>query len=115
MAFLSGDDDLCLPSFSIGATGAIMSGTNLVAPWAVAIHRATKEGKWDEARDIFSNRLLPFIALYRGPDHPGPLKQALGLAGFPVGTGRPPLQPLGEERLSEIALVMQDLGLLARV
>ena len=46
-----------------------------------------------------------------GPDHPGPLKQAMGVAGFRVGTGRPPLRPISEDRLKAIALRLQALGL----
>lgn len=113
LAFLSGDDDLLLPFLSLGAPGAIMAGTNLAAPWAVALHRAARQGDWDGARELFYTRLLPFTALYRGPDHPGPLKELLGLAGFPVGAARPPLQPVGEARLAELARALRELGLAA--
>ncbi|OFV83011.1 MAG: 4-hydroxy-tetrahydrodipicolinate synthase [Acidobacteria bacterium RBG_16_64_8] len=115
LAFMSGDDDLCLPIWSIGAVGAFMASTNLVAPWAVACFKAAQTGDWDGARTLFFSRLLPFITLYRGPDHPGPLKQALTLAGFPVGTARPPLQPLSPERLSEMARALRELALLDQV
>ena len=112
LAFLSGDDDLCIALWSLGGKGAIMSSTNLTAPLAVSCFAAAQAGDWDTARDIFYSRLLPFIRLYRGADHPGQLKQALGLAGFAVGTGRAPLQPVNEQRLEEIEQGMRELGLI---
>jgi 4-hydroxy-tetrahydrodipicolinate synthase len=112
LAFLSGDDDLCLPSFAIGATGAIMAASNLVPSWPVGILKAVQKSEWDEARALFS-RLLKIVALYVGPDHPGPLKQIMGRAGFPVGIGRPPLHPVSAERLAYIDQVLRELGLLA--
>src|SRR5690606_26608853 len=105
-------DHLCVPFWSIGGTGAVMSSTNLTAPLAVACFEAARAGDWDRAREIFTSKLLPFILLYRGRDHPGQLKQALGIAGFPVGTGRAPLHPAGPERLAAIERGMRELGLL---
>lgn len=112
LTFLSGDDDLCIPFWSIGGMGAIMSSTNLTAPWAVECFAAARDGDWDTARQVFYTRLLPFIMLYRGPDHPGQLKQTLGLAGFQVGTGRPPLQPVDTDRLAHLRQGLRDLGLI---
>lgn len=115
IAFLSGDDDLCLPIWSIGAEGAIMASTNVLAPWAVECFAATQEGDWARARELFQQKLLPFMLLYRGPDHPGPLKQLVGLAGIPVGNGRPPLHPLPPERLAELRVELERLGLIIGV
>lgn len=114
LTFMSGDDDLFLPILSIGAAGGIMAGTNLAAPWAVRIFEETQAGRWDKAQEIFCNQLLPFIGLYKGPDHPGPLKEALGLAGFPVGRGRPPLHPIGEERLRLLRTKLLELELISQ-
>ena len=115
LAFLSGDDDLYLPILSIGAPGAIMASTNLIAPWAVELFEATRRGDWARAQELFRTRILRFVNLYRGPDHPGPLKQLMGLAGLPVGTARPPLHPLSDDRLKQASRELQALGLLGTV
>lgn len=112
LSFLSGDDDLCIPLWSIGGSGAIMSSTNMTAPWAVECFAASQAGDWDTARELFYSRLLPFMMLYRGADHPGQLKQALGLAGFQVGSGRPPLQPVDTERLAHLERGLRELDLI---
>ena len=110
LAFLSGDDDLCLQSFVIGARGAVMAISNLVPSWPVAIHEATMQDKCSEARPIFS-RLLRLIELYEGPDHPGTLKQIMIQAGYQVGPARPPLDRVDTERLAHIDQVLGELGL----
>jgi 4-hydroxy-tetrahydrodipicolinate synthase len=111
LAFLSGDDDLLLPFLSLGGKGAIMASTNLVAEWVVRLFEAVQEEDWEQARDIFLGRLLPFVMLYKGPDHPGPLKQAMALAGLDVGLGRPPLRPLDDRRLMQMSQALEALGL----
>jgi 4-hydroxy-tetrahydrodipicolinate synthase len=112
MIHLSGDDDLCLPSFAIGSAGSMMAASNLVPSWAADLLTATLQNDWVKARSLFS-RLLKIVALYEGPDHPGPLKQIMGRAGFPVGMGRPPLCPVSAERLAHIEQVLGELGLLS--
>lgn len=111
LTFLSGDDDLCLQSFAIGAQGAMMAASNLVPSWAVKLLKATQNNKWFEARTLFF-RMLKIVTLYEGPDHPGPLKQIMDRAGFPVGIGRPPLHQVSSERLAHIEQVLNELGLL---
>jgi len=111
LTFLSGDDDLCLQSFAMGAKGSMMAASNLVPSWAVELLKATQNNKWFEARTLFF-RLLKIVTLYEGPDHPGPLKQIMDQAGFPVGIGRPPLHQVNNERLTHIKRVLDELGLL---
>jgi 4-hydroxy-tetrahydrodipicolinate synthase len=111
LAFLSGDDDLLLPFLSLGGKGAIMASTNLVAEWAVRLFDAVQKEDWAQARAIFLGRLLKFVMLYKGLDHPGPLKQAMALAGLDVGLGRPPLRPLDERRMRHLEQALYDLRL----
>jgi 4-hydroxy-tetrahydrodipicolinate synthase len=111
LTFLSGDDDLCLQSFVMGARGAVMAISNLVPSWPVAIHEAVQQSKLPDARPIFS-RLLRLIELYEGPDHPGPLKRMMIEAGYPVGSARAPLDHLDAERLAKIDHVLGEFGLL---
>jgi 4-hydroxy-tetrahydrodipicolinate synthase len=44
-------------------------------------------------------------------NHPGPLKQAMGMIGWPVGPVRKPLQPASEDQVAEMRRTLEALGL----
>lgn len=112
LSFLSGEDDLLLPALSIGARGAIMAASNLVASWAVELFKRVEARDLDRARRIHA-QLLKFVALYDGPNHPAPLKAVMRCAGLPVGQGRPPLESPSQARLDEITCRLSELGSLS--
>ena len=87
-----------------------MAISNLAPTWAVEVFASARQGRYADARASFS-RLLELVELYEGPDHPGPLKQIMSLAGLPVGEGRPPLQPVSAGRLTHIDRTLGKLGL----
>jgi dihydrodipicolinate synthase/N-acetylneuraminate lyase len=41
-----------------------------------------------------------------------PLKEAMALAGMPVGPARPPLAPMDREQREQVRKALRDLGLL---
>lgn len=112
LSILAGDDDLLYPGVLLGSPGAIMAISNLAPAVCVAIYEAARRGEVTKARELFFD-LLPLIFATRGPNHPGPLKQAHTLVGRPVGTGRLPLAPLTVEELqARFEEPLRRLGLL---
>ncbi len=112
LSILAGDDDLLYPDVLLGSPGAIMAISNLAPAICVAIYDALARGEVTRAREHFFD-LLPLIFATRGPNHPGPLKQAHALVGRPVGTGRLPLAPLTTEELqARFEKPLRHLGLL---
>ena len=89
-SFLQGLDELLLPSFAVGATGAIVSLGELFPAALSALYRWTIEGRLEEARRV-QLEILPLCRWIYSEPNPGPLKLALELAGRPAGPCRPPI------------------------
>lgn len=111
LTFLGGDDDLALPIWSIGASGSMTSSGNLVPRWLRAIHAEYQNGDARRALKEFQ-RLLNLLRLYRGPNHPGPLKEVLAMFGFPAGFARDPAARLSESAKESIKEQLTTYSLL---
>lgn len=89
-AIYSGDDSLTLPLLAIGGCGVVSVASHLVGDRLQAMVQAFESGQVAQAREEHL-RLLPlFRALFLQPN-PIPVKAALSLRGWDVGTVRSPL------------------------
>ncbi len=111
-AILYGDDDMFLESLLMGAVGGILAAANLVPETLLEIYDqfANPGGDLRRAAEL-QNRLLPMILSWYTINHPGPLKQAMAMAGWPVGPVRKPLQPASQEQIAEMRRTLAELGL----
>ncbi len=111
---LTGDDNFIYESFVMGAEGALIGFGTLATDLQVQMVRLTREGKWDEARQIWE-RILPLEeAVYAQPvrDYRARTKVALQLLGVIENTSmRPPLMPIGDEATSVIRDALVAAGL----
>ena len=109
-SFLQGLDELLLPSFAVGATGAIVSLGELFPAALGALYRWTVEGNLEEARRVQLD-ILPLCRWIYSEPNPGPLKFALELAGRPAGPCRRPIHgPREDTRAALEELVPPLLG-----
>jgi 4-hydroxy-tetrahydrodipicolinate synthase len=108
MAYLCGDDDLVLPSLASGADGAIMATPNMAPKLCLALFEAFKAN--DNARALELNETLVRLTHVRKiPNHPGPLKEWMGMLGMPVGLGRRPLMPMTASEREAVAALSDEL------
>ena len=114
LAILSGEDDLAFATLALGACGGIWMAANLFPDLFVALARAVRSGNLKRAREI-QYQLLPFIAATYVPNHPAPLKDAMALAGRPVGPARAPLQPPSPSEREAIRRALEQTRSLPRV
>jgi 4-hydroxy-tetrahydrodipicolinate synthase len=109
IAVLSGDDDLGFPTFLLGSPGGIFMTANLIP----AFHRKLFEASVSSDL-VFARKahyaLLPLVEALYTSNHPGPLKDAMGLIGHPVGTARAPLQRASAEALKCAELALKNLA-----
>jgi 4-hydroxy-tetrahydrodipicolinate synthase len=96
LAILSGDDDTGFATLLSGAVGTIWATPNLAPRLCRALVDACLAGDVATALPLH-RRLLPLAAAWDRPNHPGPLKELLAMAGRPVGPARPPLQAMAAD------------------
>lgn len=108
IAVLSGDDDLGFPTFLLGSPGGIFMTANLVPAFHRKLFEATVKSDLVAARTAHY-ALLPLVEALYTANHPGPLKDAMGLIGHPVGTTRAPLQRASAEHLKRAEAALKNL------
>lgn len=106
-----GDDYLTLPMLAIGGTGVVSVASHLVGPQIQQMIQAWETGNTKEATQIHL-KLFPLFKALFCTTNPIPVKAALKLKGWDVGSTRPPLCDLPEELSKTLEGVMTELGLL---
>lgn len=89
---LSGDDFTFLPLLSMGGVGVISVVSNVAPAQTVAVWRAWREGRVDDARDAM-HRLWPLVSFLFSDVNPVPTKAALAALGLCGAGARLPLAP----------------------
>ncbi|MBS4199011.1 4-hydroxy-tetrahydrodipicolinate synthase [Bacillus sp. FJAT-49732] len=104
----SGDDSLALPVLAIGGCGVVSVASHVIGPELQEMISLFKEGKHEEAASIH-RRLLPLMrGLFAAPS-PTPVKTALQMSGFDVGSVRLPLVPLSEQERADLAHLLERI------
>lgn len=107
----SGDDSLTLPMLAIGAYGVVSVASHLVGQSLQQMIQAFEAGKVAEATQIHL-RLLPLFKALFMTTNPIPVKTALSLQGWSVGTLRSPLCEAPSQVVEMLKMTMADLNLL---
>ncbi|GIN70417.1 4-hydroxy-tetrahydrodipicolinate synthase [Bacillus sp. J14TS2] len=96
----SGDDSLTLPVMSIGGCGVVSVASHVIGSEMQQMIQSYERGEVAEAAQLHRDLLPIMRGLFAAPS-PVPVKTALQLLGFDVGSVRLPLVPLtGDERVS---------------
>ncbi|QOV24301.1 4-hydroxy-tetrahydrodipicolinate synthase [Anabaenopsis elenkinii] len=107
----SGDDSLTLPLLAIGAMGVVSVASHLVGNQLQQMIQAFSVGKIPSANEIHLQLFPLFKALFL-TTNPIPIKQALKLQGWDVGSTRLPLCEADPDVTDKLKLVMQELDLI---
>jgi 4-hydroxy-tetrahydrodipicolinate synthase len=110
-AIYSGDDSLTLPMLAVGASGVVSVASHLVGRQLQQMVREFEQGQAKTALEIHLTLFPLFKSLFL-TTNPIPLKAALTLAGWDVGSCRPPLCGASDDLVAELRAVMLSLGLL---
>jgi 4-hydroxy-tetrahydrodipicolinate synthase len=108
----SGDDSLTLPMLAVGAKGVVSVASHLVGDRLQQMVQAFEQGQVQLASQIHLQLFPLFRALFVTAN-PIPLKVALRLQGWQVGSTRPPLADHSLDLESILQKVMKELELLA--
>lgn len=107
----AGDDSLTLPLLAIGAKGVVSVASHLVGNQLQQMIQAYNAGQVTVASDIHL-RLLPLFKALFITTNPIPIKQALKLQGWEVGSTRPPLSEADAEVSQKLEAVLKNLHLI---
>ncbi|MBS4203729.1 4-hydroxy-tetrahydrodipicolinate synthase [Lederbergia citrea] len=104
----SGDDGLALPVLAIGGNGVVSVASHVIGPEMQEMVRLFEEGDHQQAATLH-RRLLPLMGgLFQAPS-PAPVKTALQMTGFDVGSVRLPLVPLSEQERSSLLSLLESV------
>ncbi len=106
----AGDDSLTLPLLAIGAKGVVSVASHLVGNQLQQMIQAFSEGKTQVATNIHLQLFPLFKALFV-TTNPIPVKKALQLQGWEVGSTRPPLCDADSEVIQKLEVVLKELSL----
>ena len=107
----AGDDSLTLPMLAIGSQGIVSVASHLVGNQIQEMIQAWKLGKTQLATDIHLQLFPLFKALFL-TTNPIPVKEALKLQGWEVGSTRLPLCEADTDVSKKLESVMQKLNLI---
>jgi 4-hydroxy-tetrahydrodipicolinate synthase len=106
-----GDDSLTLPVLAVGGSGVVSVASHLVGDLMQEMVQHCFAGRPQDAANIHIQLLPLFKALFLTAN-PIPLKAALRLQGWAVGSTRLPLTDVPPEIERELKQVLTDLSLL---
>ncbi len=109
-AVYAGDDALTLPMLSVGGAGIVSVASHLVGDDLQGMVQAFESGNVAKARDIHL-RLQPLFKTLFLMTNPVPVKAALALQGWEVGSVRSPLVEVSEEVTQKLKAVLNELGI----
>lgn len=104
----SGNDDQIVPMLSLGAVGVISVLANVAPNQTHQIVKKYLDGETEESRKL-QLELLPLINALFTEVNPIPVKQAVGMMGFEVGSVRLPLVRLNKENEEKLVEAMKVL------
>jgi 4-hydroxy-tetrahydrodipicolinate synthase len=113
LAVFVGPESLILPALEQGCAGSVTGGANIAPELFVALYRAFREGRREEASRLHSlaceidriNQLHTF---------PSVIKEAMNMAGLPAGICRRPVGPMPADAREKLSTILSGAGLLAR-
>jgi 4-hydroxy-tetrahydrodipicolinate synthase len=106
-----GDDSLTLPMLAVGGSGVVSVASHLVGDLMQQMVKHFFEGRPQEATSIHIQLMPLFKALF-ATANPIPLKAALRLQGWAVGSTRLPLPDVPADVEHDLKQVLTDLSLL---
>ena len=110
IAIYSGDDSLLLPMLSVGAVGVVSVASHIVGLQLKIMIESYQKGEVSIALKIHEKLQPLFKALFE-TTNPIPIKAALELKGWQVGSPRNPLTPLIKEKKENLRKIILKLSL----
>ena len=109
ISVLTGSDAMTYSCLEAGGSGAVISVSNILPKEASSIFDLFREGKLDDAKRN-QDSILPAVEAAGTGYFPAGLKEAMKIAGFPVGEVRKPQTPLTEGEREIVRALLRKAG-----
>jgi 4-hydroxy-tetrahydrodipicolinate synthase len=109
IAVFTGSDAMTYAALEFGAAGAIIGVANVAPRMASKIFDDFRARDTRSARET-QMRLIPLIRAIEIGKFPSGLKEAMKLAGFPIGPAKAPLPPPTKQELDRIRQYLRKAG-----
>ena len=106
----SGEDALNFPILACGGVGVISVVSNIAPKEVKELCTLVKAGKLNEAIAL-NDKLLPLANACFVEVNPIPVKEAVNLLGFDVGTPRAPLTAIEPQNREKLVCAMKNFGM----
>jgi 4-hydroxy-tetrahydrodipicolinate synthase len=110
-ALYSGDDSLTLPLMAVGGSGVVSVASHIVGKQIQQMIQLFTSGQVSAAIAAHL-KLFPLFKTLFVTTNPIPIKTALRLQGWQVGTTRPPLPDADDQTTAVLQKLLQELSLL---
>ena len=110
LSVYSGDDSLLLPMLSLGAVGVVSVASHLVGLQLKQMIESFHKGNISNAL-IIHEKLQPLFKALFMTTNPIPIKAALELSGWQVGSPRSPLSELNKDQKESLFKIIKNLSL----
>ncbi len=110
-AIYSGEDVLTLPMLTVGGVGVVSVASHLVGKQMQEMITAYNQGN-NQIAQAMQIKLLPLFKALFATTNPIPVKKALNLQGWNVGSLRSPLGELQLNLVEDLKKVLKELDLL---
>ena len=101
--------------YKLGGHGFVDYDATAYPEYELRILELLEEGQYDEGQEMWDRHVLPVEEFYRRTSkrsggQPRTKKAVMELMGHPVGSMRPPSQPLNDEELDELGEILRSGG-----
>lgn len=110
-AIMAGDDALLLPIMSVGGTGVVSVIGNIIPKDMITWISAIEKRDLKEAQR-WNNKLFPLIKAMFYETNPIPVKEAMNILGWNLGTPRLPMTPMTPGNRQKLMDALKNYGLL---
>ena len=108
LSVLSGEEYLFLSHMILGARGGILATCNVFPHAWIKMYKQIEAGDIPSARSILF-RLVPLLEAVFAEMNPGPLKEAMSMAGHDVGPAIRPLAKPGKKTIAALKAAVEAL------
>jgi 4-hydroxy-tetrahydrodipicolinate synthase len=111
ISMLIGSDTLIYSALNIGASGAVVGGSNVFPEQFVRIYDLFQKKDYETSKQVQLG-LLPFINVMHIGTFPSALKEALRILGFNMGSVRKPLMPLTKKESNLVRRALKEMDVI---